>query len=366
MRDIVGIQYLRGFAATIVVFAHTSGMTALPKYFDQALFEEFLHAGTVGVDLFFVISGFIITITSLSPATLQPTLSFGEFFRRRFIRIVPFLWACVLLYAGLRFLGRGTFPLDTYVNALVLNPFGEVEPNQIWTLRDEFLFYLLFGFAMLAGRARPAFLVVWMAATAGFNLITVGVLDVLFPSVWGHAARAVLEFVLHPLHVEFGFGLALGYLYLLRPEWLRPTLPGGSAILILLVFALVAAAFLIRDHRVDHSTLPDAVILGAVAMAIAAMGILLLRTDTIVDKASHTLGDASYAIYLTHTGFVSAILGVWSKLLPTTPVGIVVPIAAIVATLLGVGAHYVLERPVIAVAKFLLPGRRAQRPAVSQ
>lgn len=71
-REIEGIQYLRGIAACAVVIDHAAGMTALPKYFGDAVWGGFLQRGYIGVDLFFMISGFIICIVSLERTMLSP------------------------------------------------------------------------------------------------------------------------------------------------------------------------------------------------------------------------------------------------------------------------------------------------------
>ena len=83
--DFVGIQYLRGFAALLVVLDHASGMTALPKYFGTTAFDGFFDWGFAGVDLFFSISGFIIALVTLSPITLEPKSTLSDFLTRRFV-----------------------------------------------------------------------------------------------------------------------------------------------------------------------------------------------------------------------------------------------------------------------------------------
>ena len=63
-RTLDGIQYLRGFAALAVVLDHATGMASSAEYFGGSP-SSFLSAGWIGVPVFFVISGFIITIVSL-------------------------------------------------------------------------------------------------------------------------------------------------------------------------------------------------------------------------------------------------------------------------------------------------------------
>lgn len=62
------------------------------------------------------------------------------------------MWLAIGSYAALRFLGRGSFDLIPYINASLLLPFGNFEPNNIWTLRHEAMFYLVFGLSFLLSR----------------------------------------------------------------------------------------------------------------------------------------------------------------------------------------------------------------------
>src|SRR4051812_15604241 len=87
-QQLLSIQYLRGVAAVLVVmhhFLHQGGPSTIPG-FDEVLF------GAKGVDVFFVISGFIIY-------TVARHESIVEFWRRRIIRVAPLYWLATLIYA---------------------------------------------------------------------------------------------------------------------------------------------------------------------------------------------------------------------------------------------------------------------------
>ena len=135
-----GLQYVRGLAATMVVLDHTSAMLALPKYLGKVTFGKFFDGGAGGVDIFFTLSGFIIFFVSFSDSFVRK-ISFRDFILRRFVRIIPFMWVAVLVYAGLQTLGRSTHDFPSVLRAVVLWPTGTVTPNVIWTLRHEFLLF---------------------------------------------------------------------------------------------------------------------------------------------------------------------------------------------------------------------------------
>jgi peptidoglycan/LPS O-acetylase OafA/YrhL len=82
------LQYLRGFAALIVVFFHSGVYQALLRKSDI----NTLNIGAIGVDIFFVLSGFIIMyVTEHKETPLR-------FITKRALRILPTLWACVTIW----------------------------------------------------------------------------------------------------------------------------------------------------------------------------------------------------------------------------------------------------------------------------
>ncbi len=135
-----------------VVVDHTAGMARFEKYFGVDVFDGFLTKGACGVDVFFLISGFIICVIALNGPQLTPRISWSAFAERRFSRIVPLMWVAVLSYVALRVLGRGAFFPGPYLRALTLFPVADVQPPQIWTLRHEAVFYAVFAISFLIGR----------------------------------------------------------------------------------------------------------------------------------------------------------------------------------------------------------------------
>lgn len=93
----------------LVVLDHVEGMLAMPKYFGTHVAGGLLSAGTVGVDLFFVVSGFIIFY--VTEGLNRDKVSAKSFALRRFCRIVPFLWLCVLTHYGARAITVGNIIL---------------------------------------------------------------------------------------------------------------------------------------------------------------------------------------------------------------------------------------------------------------
>jgi len=99
----------------------------------------------------------------------------------------------------------------------------------------------------------------------------------------------------------------------------------------------------------------DSVLSTAVSAMICApilfAGIHVRCRDGWIDRLGKLMGDASYAIYLFHPHFTSAILGIWSKLAHQTPIAVVIVGTIIMATAAGVLVHLYIERPLLKVSR---------------
>lgn len=333
-RELDGIQLIRGLAAIFVVLFHTHTMSALPKYFNRTLFGGVLEAGTVGVDLFFCLSGFIIVYVSLAPGSLAPSIPVAEFLRRRFARIVPFMWVAVLAYSLFRLAARGEFDVFATLRTLVLWPVGEPSLNVVWTLRHEAIFYVLFAVTFLC--RRPWWLLAWFMAPLAM--------------AWFNPPELV-ALVCNRVNLLFGLGVAVGVLYQRAEKHTDASL-----------WALVAAlaALLVSAHAFGYdrkSTMP-VVVIGLVAAACIWLGARAALTGW-PRRIAHLLGDASYSIYLTHTMAISACLGVLPKVWRAAPDAAIVLLISGFATVFGIAVHHVVEKPVVRFSRKLLAARKA-------
>lgn len=286
MPKILSIQYLRAAAALMVVFFHADGMAE--EYFNF----RGLPFGAAGVDIFFVISGFIMWITTASERTTP-----ASFAVNRIIRIVPLYWTMtLLLYGGwLIFHDPATVPsLWNLVRSLLFIPFvsprtGEIQPLLIagWTLNFEMFFYAVFACGLLiARRHRALFVCTILGALVALPLLV---------SLSGPVGLTYTS----PLLVEFMVGCLLGIMYE------RKALPRPGIALFLLVIGcglLVASGMLsaanISASRFFHWGLP------AFLIVTGALGLELQLRDW---RLPMLLGDASYSIYLTHGVALSAV-----------------------------------------------------------
>ena len=141
------IQYLRGLAAVLVLIAH-----GVEHPLAQST-SPLLKTGRMGVDIFFVISGFIITIIC-GTGRFNPV----DFARRRFIRVVPLYWfyttaAAILALSAPQLFKSTKFDLVYYLHSMLFIPYPDPVPPHSWqplfklgwTLEYELFFYLAAG-----------------------------------------------------------------------------------------------------------------------------------------------------------------------------------------------------------------------------
>jgi exopolysaccharide production protein ExoZ len=346
--ELVGVQYVRAAAALIVVLDHVSEMMGEPKYFGRQPFDAVLASGAVGVDLFFCLSGFIIVYIGVN-AAWAPTMGAWVFFKRRFARIVPFMWAAIAGYALLRVVGRGgDFPAVDYARAAVLWPFGPVEPGPVWTLRHEFLFYGVFALTFLSGRR-------WLLGLWAVSPLALAAIQALFGPYVG-IGPDIAWFLFNPIDMLFGLGVCFGLAYV---RW-RPVWPAGAWAAPATVAGCAGVFGLALALHYDRSLPWMVAVIGLASCACLAAACAVLPPRGFIGDLGRRLGDASYCIYLIHTAFVSAVLGLISHRAPGLPDAVIVAVTFLIAVGSGLVLHYVVERPIVAWSQRLIFPKRIE------
>ncbi|MBE7244022.1 MAG: acyltransferase [Actinomycetospora chiangmaiensis] len=364
---LVLVQILRAVAALMVVWhhgRHEAGLLAA-RGAGPGFAPETLLPWWAGVDLFFVISGFVIVHASRSLAGAPGGRR--RFLAHRIARVVPLYWLTSLAYLALALAAPGllgeagalardpAFVAASFLFWPMARPDGSVQPlyGLGWTLNAEMFFYALFALGLGFG-LRGA--VAWL----GVVLLALAATGTLLP------LPLPLAFWADPVVLEFLLGAGLG---LARTSGLRA--PGGMRLALAglgLLGFLFAGRLLAGAEEVPGLARPLLAGLPALALVAAAAigpergtaGVAPLPNPLPWPlRALSRLGDASYALYLVHPFALRAgreallrlglapRLPLWGSLLAMT-------LLAVVAAIL---VHRLVERPLTRTLRAWLASR---------
>ncbi|GAB1512254.1 acyltransferase family protein [Actinophytocola sp. KF-1] len=313
---------LRFVAALAVVAYHFTTMDRVWGRRTDTIFPDQTAAyGWLGVYLFFLISGFVIGMSSWGRGP-------GAFLWSRAERLYPAYWLSVVAIAVV----AGTFAWDTVLVNLTMfqEPLGSPPVAQVyWTLWAELRFYLLFLLVVWRGltyRRVVGFCVVWLAAVTAVKAFVAD----------GTLLHVVLVTDYAPM---FTGGIACHLMYRFRPA------PVTWAIVVA-SFLLSVPAALYRTGLESYpgeeppATWPAILLLAvcfAVVLTVALGGLRWVRGRWLV-----VLGATSYPLYLLHTDLGGPLLRRWQWTVPP-PLLVVVVSGAMV--LLAWLVHRYVERP---------------------
>ena len=284
---IKNLHVLRAVAALMVVYVHIG-----PEM--RQVYDNFpmLVSGNAGVDIFFVLSGFLMVLT-----TEQSKLTPLVFYFHRIARIAPLYWAittviCLAYVAGMKPIGVVDLPFDLVLRSYLFLPVerdGLYQPIVYvgWTLIYEVFFYFIFGaFVSLKDRVRASVMV------TGIILALV-----LLPFVLRIENSTSAWFYTRPIMLDFVFGIWLARLSM-RADLQR--LPASVSIGgILAGILLIVLPDITPIPQLDGFIRP--LTWGVGGSLIILVLIALERQGRILDYPFLiTIGSASYAIYLTH------------------------------------------------------------------
>ena len=341
---IENIQALRGIAALAVFVAHLVG--AERDYGNGAtLLPMWLEMGQSGVDLFFLISGYVMVhVAATLPRGRQIA---ARFLFNRAARIYPLYWivtvSLLILLAGKKYLFGEDTPITNWVQSFLLLPSDGLPIVAVgWTLIHEMYFYLVFAGALLFTALKVQhFLLAW--AVVLFAAIAAGLRDI---APW-------TDLVFNPLTYEFIVGCIIALLiHRGESRFALPCLITGVAVLSILVFGF-------SDQLFPHS-LTDfgvRVLVYGPPYALILYGAVALEQQDNVTAPGWLIrmGDASYALYLVHIP-VFLVVGKSLSLLGASGVLFnMALIAAFAASAIAASfaAHYFIEKPALSATKRL-------------
>ncbi len=305
------VQAVRALAALAVLVFHTAH--AADKHAGPMPLVSWTELGLVGVDVFFVLSGFIIAYV-----TAGREIGWRDFAWARLRRIFLPYWPLGLGMLALLGVRLQEIGIGTLIASVTLLPLGKPALNVAWTLQHEVVFYAAFALGLASGWWRTG-LALWLGAIAVLA-----------------AAGTPAPIGLQPIDAEFIMGLA---------AW--ATWRDGRRQVMLLASAGLALAGLLLLAGGDAAGIERGWPMGCAALFAAGLPWLLRAEAAGVIRTPHGLrflGDASYAIYLAHGVPLVLLAPLWADL--GWPVGF--PLITLTCLAAGIGYHLLVERPLLA------------------
>ncbi len=323
------IQLLRGVAAILVVAYHLSLFSG-EHYKQVKLISQLFGYGYAGVDLFFVISGFVITYSTFPKNRKPPVLL--KYISKRLIRIFPIYWVMVLIFWTACKLAYGAVPqadrsVVDWLMAFFLVPTHLPIIPVSWSLSYELVFYFLIGLILYARN-------LWVVL-----IVIVG--GTLYQLVNTQPVKPIFWFIFNAYNLEFLGGVGVALLHRAKPfpktvYWLLllmsigwlfvgPAANAGNPASRLLLFGVSSIGLLIALTGLENSR--------------------QIRVGGTYTK----LGDASYIIYLLHPSALVILYKFFEghPALPFWAFGCACILLLIGVSQVSIFIHYSLEKPVL-------------------
>ncbi|MER2536004.1 MAG: acyltransferase [Rhizobiaceae bacterium] len=310
--------------------------------------------GSVGVDVFFALSGWLITYLLLAERKRNGRIDLGSFYIRRFFRIVPLYLLTILFYfvaASLLAMKTGSplevenfqygFPYFISFNGEYMHHVDGLMFGHSWTLGIEEKFYILWPCALFF---------LFRGVAAAPVLLLAGIVALIAPA---HNFELVIRG-----YAGLGFGAALAWLVMGRdglrdwPAWSRVSVLASAAL------AVAYAGSVLLPHAYAWNILIS--FFGAFLIA----GLWLGRKETWLSRVLAlrpiaAAGRLTYAVYLTHVLVINAVamaLGMAGLSLPWPALFLVCYLLALAA---GLVLNRLVEAPLIEIGRRLASRRRA-------
>lgn len=354
------IQFLRAVAALLVVYVHSIDLQMGFGVSKQQNFFHLQNFGAIGVDLFFVISGFIITYVANKYTGAEQGF---QFLAKRFRRINPAYYVASILFFGISVLPTiidGKSPaisidrttnslIDTFLiiptggNMLIYSPLLAIG----WSLAFEWLFYFLF-FLLIVMKTRNKPIL--------FGLLITGLVAL------GYVLKVPdfrYIFITNPIMLEFLLGVGICQLYLKSikmPNWLSIaclTIGMGSYILLVIFgYGLLSELQAVLSGQLSMKRF----LLWGIPSAFVAFGCIFLEKNNRFTslwnyKWMLLMGDASYSIYLVHLTVFTLLRILYKQWGFFMPADLAIIVQVAIATIISIGFYKYIEKPLIEAAQ---------------
>lgn len=369
---LAGLDHLRALAIITVLFYHYR-MFKHPQWLDQIM-----GFGWTGVDLFFVLSGYLIAFPLFVNIAAGKQISLPEFFIKRFFRIIPaFLVVLAIYFLFPAFHEKEALPplwkflTFTQNFDFDIKNFGTF--SHVWSLCVEEHFYLLFPLVLVT--------LLYFKAEKRGGLVLLAVL------IFGFIARLYSWFVLiAPEAGSAGFGItwykymyyptynrldgllagvSIAALFAFRPSVKERITRHGNLVLVLGIIVLTGAYFLCDDQKSFHASISGYPLVsagyGLLVIAAVSPSCFLYQYNS---RITSFIAKLSFALYLSHKGVIHLV----QPLLIETgiaPKGTLMFVLCLIAGMLGAFLlNIAVEAPFLRLRQRILERRREKRRKV--
>lgn len=340
--QIGSLQGLRALAALMVVISHQLSEAGIAESYGWFI-------GKFGVNLFFLISGFIMVVTSRDKFGIATAPA--DFIWRRFVRIVPFYWLITAIYT-IKMCIVGVPPqFEHLIKSFAFIPYldsdGLFRPvyGLGWTLNYEMFFYAIFAVA-LSQKFWPGVagvITTLLAVVAGGMILPIQSSETWFAQIW--------NFWTHPIILYFGVGIIAG---ILRGHFEKLGRLSDDRIVITTCLSVVLATlFSVSAYYMP----PVKNFLFLACVSIFAICAFRKGSDqsTAYQRAIVLVGNASYSIYLTHSFLAGPSKKIWAYLFHGEYGAVVVILITLGSIVLGIASYRWVEKPLLRIQKLRAP-----------
>lgn len=350
-----GLDNLRAFAIIMVVLFH------YPRWFDHpAWFPEVLKFGWTGVDLFFVLSGFLIASQLFAQIIKEGTFSMKEFYIKRFFRIIPiyyFVLAMYFLFPVLR--GDQLLPplwkFLTFTHNLGFTNFETHRAfGVVWSLCVEEHFYLLLPVTLLlllkTGWLKKAGVLLLILFVAGFLIRLYCWYGIYIPQSDGIENRALwTETIYYPTYCRLDgllVGVAIAALYNYLPSLFSRLSKYANGIIAVGLLILTIAYFLFINSigfgRSIFSFPMVSIGFGCMVRGAIVPTSFLYQWKS---KTLTTIAELSYALYLIHIAVILLTQNIFFDFGIAKDSNLTFVLSMVFCVLLALILHYSIEKP---------------------
>lgn len=362
-----GLDLLRAIAIVWVMLFHSYLVGGLGESYSWLS-----RYGWMGVDLFFVLSGFLIGTQVLAPLARGGRLSFRDFYIRRAFRILPAFWVVLALYLAFPVLREAPgleswWKFVTFTLNLSIDYANNAAFSHAWSLCVEEHFYLVFPLLAWAMLRKPS-----VAKFVGLCVLLVGAGIALRSTAWLHDTALAanggvqrnwfVEDIYYPTWARLDgllAGVVLATFKVFRPQrWERGQ--ARANIVLLLGLGVMAMALWLFKQRTG--------LLGnAIGWPVLSLGLALLvfagaGNRSVIARwrvpAAAWLAAISYSLYLVHKAVFPLVEAAWGPALEGHGV-VAFCVYGIAALLAGAALYYTVERPFLRLRERMPVFRRA-------